>query len=463
MKKIATQALSELGRSLPDTFELRFDQTILEIREIKRILPKKRFAALAYWQNKRVFVKCFYGKQFNKYVQREQIGIQNLVNANLPSPTLLATLTDSQNACILIFQYIKTTQTFSTQDSPTLNILKKSVELIAKMHVKNLLQTDIHLDNFLIKQDLIYIIDAGLIKKYKKNLTVKQRGDNLSLFLMEFSPFLNLFLDILLPIYNQYFEQPLTIAEIKKTIFKQRKKRERHYIYKKVMRNCSAIKVRKTWRRYIAIKRDQDQPEIEQLCQNPDDYLEQSKIIKSGHSATVGLLEISGKRYLLKRYNRKNWVHFIIRSLIASRAAVSWRNGFLLRSYHIETPMPIALIEQRWGFLRGRSWLLLEYIEGQTLMNYFEKFPKKAEHPFFLDQLAQFVDTLATIRVSHGDLKAPNLLLTTDNKLYFIDLDAMTSHNQLKTFNPAFLKDLKRLERDIMGQVNTDFLFKLLN
>lgn len=461
MVQLQIQALIQLERQIPASFKLNLTDDEIDIKEIKRLLPKKRLAAIANWQGKQVFIKCFYGVSFTKYATREAKGITYFKEAEINTPLLLKKIVDTkQQAVLFIFEYINA-DAFSTQTRPPSQALEQAIAMIAKMHQRQIIQTDIHLENFLLTDNKTYLIDAGMVQK-KYHLSPFQCQYNLALFLMEFSPFIDLSYLSLLDIYHQNNHKiKLTLDALKKEINRLRKKREFHYIYKKVFRNCSAFKVRKTLTQYIAIKRDKESPEIQTLCTNPDAYLAQSHILKSGHSATVGLLEIDHKKYILKRYNRKNWLHFILRSLIPSRAAVSWRNGHLLLSYHLITPTPIALIEQRIGWFRGKSWLLLAYLEGETLMDYFQDHSKQAKSKTFLTKLTQFIHILPTIQVSHGDFKAPNILIQKNQQLCFIDLDGMRSHRTKKTFNQAYLADLKRLERDIGKQLGKHFFIQL--
>jgi RIO-like serine/threonine protein kinase len=51
-------------------------------------------------------------------------------------------------------------------------------------------------------------------------------------------------------------------------------------------------------------------------------------------------------------------------------------------------------------------------------------------------------------RLSHGDMKASNLLLTQSGQVELIDLDAMQEHRYEWTFERAFARDQQRFMKN---------------
>jgi serine/threonine-protein kinase RIO1 len=63
-----------------------------------------------------------------------------------------------------------------------------------------------------------------------------------------------------------------------------------------------------------------------------------------------------------------------------------------------------------------------------------------------MDQLESLVDILqklSEVRVSHGDLKATNFVMSEQGPV-MIDLDAMKEHHSQQGFEQAFNRDLQR-------------------
>jgi tRNA A-37 threonylcarbamoyl transferase component Bud32 len=148
---------------------------------------------------------------------------------------------------------------------------------------------------------------------------------------------------------------------------------------------------------------------------------------------------------VIKRYNLKNARHALSRLWRPSRGWHSWREGHRLRLFGIATPAPLALIEERWGPLRGRAWLVTEYCLGDNLLIHLDadREPPAAEG----EALRTLFATLHRTRISHGDLKATNLLWD-DGALKVIDLDAMRQHRSARPHARAWRRDRARLLRN---------------
>ena len=105
-------------------------------------------------------------------------------------------------------------------------------------------------------------------------------------------------------------------------------------------------------------------PEGLALLKDLDGAIRNGVLIKDGNSATIARVEVDCQQWVIKRYNIKNFWHWLKRCWRPSRAAVSWRNAHLLEQLGIETPAPIAMLEQRWGWLRGRAYYVSQCIDA---------------------------------------------------------------------------------------------------
>src|SRR5690606_11131714 len=94
--------------------------------------------------------------------------------------------------------------------------------------------------------------------------------------------------------------------------------------------------------------------------------------LKSGNTCTVALAEINGRKMVVKRYNIKSFCHRLGRLWRSSRAADSWVNAHRLLMYGISTPTPVALLEQRFGPLRGRAYFIAEYIAAPDVAQWLQ-------------------------------------------------------------------------------------------
>ncbi len=201
-----------------------------------------------------------------------------------------------------------------------------------------------------------------------------------------------------------------------------------------------------------------------EILNNPEKHIQQGKIIKSGQSTTVALLdiEISGnrKKFFIKRYNQKNILHTILRSFIPSRAQISWQSGHLLKFLGINTPRPLAIMERRFGIFRGKSYIINEYLNSVHSSHYFSEGAKPDLHwPAVLNEIENVLFTLKRTCIIHGDLKAQNFIIHNHTP-YLVDLDAFKVITPDKYTPELFSKDISRFSRSWINDPDAQKLFE---
>lgn len=183
----------------------------------------------------------------------------------------------------------------------------------------------------------------------------------------------------------------------------------------------------------------------EKFIQEIDNLVSNGQILKAGNSATVVEVNYGDKRLVIKRYNIKGFWHFLTRCYRPSRAAVSWRNGNLLQLLGIATPKPLGFIEKRIGWFRTKAYLICERGGGQEIATVFKyRIPTDKEQNQLKDMFAVF----KKYQISHGDLKATNLLIKKKGQIQLIDLDAMQEYQNKNSFQIAFNKDKNRFMKN---------------
>jgi tRNA A-37 threonylcarbamoyl transferase component Bud32 len=110
----------------------------------------------------------------------------------------------------------------------------------------------------------------------------------------------------------------------------------------------------------------------------------------------------------------------------------------------IPTPKALAYIEQRKGLLIWKSYLVTQYVEGQKLY-YFLRDDDVAQkqRSMTAQQVESMLDKLAKHRITHGDLKHSNILVTKNGPV-LTDLDGMKVHKWSWTYERRQIKDLER-------------------
>jgi tRNA A-37 threonylcarbamoyl transferase component Bud32 len=429
-----------------------------------RALPGKRAVYKALWDTKIVLVKLFAGDHASRDFEKEKQGIAALINANIPTPALLAEAQLQQTLePILIIEFLEQAAPFKqcwigANDDQHADLLKTIVQTIAHHHQSGFYQKDIHLDNFLVKGEAIFTIDGGAIDvtNLGKSLSITTRINNLALFFAQWPPVFDQFIEEALYFYHQATDVYLPLSDVTDKVDACRNIRWKRY-QKKIFRQCSEFACEQTPKQFMVCRREYMTPAFASFLSNMNtdlDNLEKPLKIKSGATATVGVLECDGHAFVVKRYNIKSIWHRISRFFRPTRAWHSWRNGYLLRFLGINTPLPVALIEQRIGPFRSVAFLVTEAISALPLNK------ATAQGVDCVGEVATQIKKLAASKISHGDMKATNLLVK-GNEVYLIDLDAMKQHHSEHSFKEALAADMERFMRNWSDQPEVHKAFKV--
>lgn len=149
-------------------------------------------------------------------------------------------------------------------------------------------------------------------------------------------------------------------------------------------------------------------------------------IFKHDKTTTVARWEVSSQRLILKRFNARSDAHKVKRALRRSRARGCWLMSYEFQRLGLNVPEPVLMYEPRVGPLRGNSYFANLYLPGDILLTSLPKMPESQQIKV-ADEIGEAFETMRINKLTHGDLKASNLIWM-DDKLYFIDLDAATYH-----------------------------------
>lgn len=143
-------------------------------------------------------------------------------------------------------------------------------------------------------------------------------------------------------------------------------------------------------------------------------------------------------RFVSRTYTFKNLFR-------QSRALKSWiaANGLMVRG--LDTPLPLAVVDRKTGFLIRRSFLITEFIkeakEANRYITVFKDPSQKKNKSAFIKAFAQVFQKLHQQKIYHADLKSNNILVRqTDSQnwtFYFIDLDRVSFNRSLSFYQRA--------------------------
>ena len=459
---VSAAALVQMGRQ-PGPFVLALDgQTdpaaLLDCHEVVRVIPGRRLVCRGAWRGRDVFIKLYLDG--GKHWQVECRGLQALADKGIAAPAVLHTGTADCGALhVIVLEAIQPAETLETAlsqvpgEDARVALLQRAVVCIAGHHRAGLEQRDIHLNNFLLAGERLYTLDGGGIHDSgNAELPVTQSRDNLALFFAELYPDDDAFIEAVFPAYLQrrsWDSADLPIATLRQRIHHFRDRRLRRFL-KKVFRDCSAFRCEHSWRAFRVWDRTMDSAEMVEFLADPDASLQQAdaRYLKQGNTCTLWTTRVDGRELVVKRYNIKSLGHRFGRAFRNTRAAVSWRNAHRLWMYGILSARPVALIEERFGPLRGRAWYISEFVAGDdagTLCGQTSLDQTGIEAAG--QQVTGLLAQLALSGISHGDMKATNFILSEQGAVV-IDLDAMRRHVAPESFRRAQRRDLARFMRN---------------
>ena len=458
--------LSELknaGRTpeLPITLELAdaAGPARLQLLSLLRVLPGQRYVGAGVWRGRPVLAKLLVGGKAARHFQRELGGVKLLAEQGLTTPLLLADGLVEGEGGWLLFEWL--------EDAPSLGdawtqverlapladeqqaVLGEALAAIGQLHAKGLWQEDLHLDNLLRHAGRLYLIDgAGIcVEQAGQPLSRQKVLENLGVFFAQlprtFEPFTE---ELLVHYLLSNAEHALPMEALQKQIDKVRGWRLKDFL-NKTGRDCTLFSVIDTPSVFQAIRRE-EQDALLPVLDQADALLEAGHVYKTGGSASVARVEIDGRALVIKRYNIKNFSHWLKRFWRPSRAAHSWREANRLMFLGIATPRPLAVREPRFLGLRSKAYLVTEALDGPDIIERFAPYVDSGEVPESdLQALDLLFAQLIRERISHGDFKGHNIFWHED-RWALIDLDAMQQHATQASFAAAYARDRARFMRN---------------
>ena len=458
--------LSELQKSgrapgLPLSIELAdaAGPAQLQLLSLLRVLPGQRYVGAGVWRGRTVLAKLMVGAKAARNFQRELNGVRLLAEQGLTTPQLLADGLQEGEGGWLLFEFLEGAHSLgdawdAVASLPVLAdeqvaVLAEALTAIGQMHLKGLWQEDLHLDNLLRQGGKLYLIDgAGIcVEDAGKPLSRQKVLENLGVFFAQLPISLEPFIEELLVHYLlSNGEHALPLEALLKQVEKVRAWRL-HDFLNKTGRDCSLFSVQQGAFALRAVRREEE-PAMLPVLARADALLDQGHLYKTGGAASVGKVEVDGRTLVIKRYNIKGFAHWLKRFWRPSRAWHSWREGNRLAFLGIATPKPLALLETRFLWLRGKAYLVTEHLPGPDIIErfapYVDQGGARGAELAALDGL--FADLLRE-RISHGDLKGHNVFWA-DGRWALIDLDSMCQHRSASSFAAAYARDRARFMRN---------------
>jgi len=402
-----------------------------------RVIPRNREVFDAIWKGKSIVLKVFTGKaRASRRLKREWQGLLRLRERGVPAPRPLFYGRTQDGRLAIAIEKISNCPTlrdlFAAADKDQkIDLLLKLARQLALQHQKGIKQEDLHLDNFMLAGDRIYVLDPGQIRFSPGPLDRKKSTSQLALLARYLPAEDNRAISRLC---REYFAQRGWNLEEgdEQNIHRYIELHTRRTI-RRTLRKCLRTSKRQLRIRtgpYLAVFKREFCATADpgQLIKQIDDLMGKGQILKNGNTCFISRLTWNSRDVVIKRYNHKGIFHSLRHTIKRSRARHGWLHAHRLEVLDIPTPKPMAYIELRRGPLVWTSYLLTEYVEGRKLYYYLrDNKISQAERLAATKRILQLIAKLGKYGITHGDLKPSNILITQNGPV-LTDLDSMQAH-----------------------------------
>jgi tRNA A-37 threonylcarbamoyl transferase component Bud32 len=403
-----------------------------------RAIPGRRAVYDATWNGKNIIVKVFSHKiSARRHLKKERRGLNLLHSKGLNVPKVLFYGQTQGGQQVIAIEKITESATVldvlgkTANESEKLDLLILVCKELARQHDKGIFQKDLHLGNFLLRGDKVFMLDAGQIRFSHREMNKRKSISQLAR-LIGYLP----------------TNDTVSVAKLCEEYFKVRGWRfvkpdelllQKQFIAHKEKAVRSALKkCLRTSKRYLRVKSGKylavfdrsfyKEAELLDFIEQIDVLMSKGQVLKNGHTCFVSRVKWDDKDIVIKRYNHKGFIHSLRHTIKGSRAKRVWLYGHRLRMLDIATPKPLVYIEQYSGPLVWKSYLVTEYVRGQKLYDFLrDANVAEEDRSAAAQKIAELLDKLSKHRITHGDLKHSNILITNNGPV-LTDLDGMKTH-----------------------------------
>jgi tRNA A-37 threonylcarbamoyl transferase component Bud32 len=400
-----------------------------------RQLMGKRCTYEGLWEDRPVIVKLFTSPLRGfLHFRREQRGLSLLTEAGIPTPRLLHSGKTPDGKWALIFEKITPAEDLAQRlekthsESQTLELCQQWLDLLARMHQKRILQTDLQPGNFLFNGSTLYALDPGTVRKSRFPISVRAGLRQLAGMLSTMPPSLRENPQPWLEGYCRHRGwQP---TEKMQTLLKKFLRRQRQHIVRRSLK-----KTLRDSKRYFSLhegpyrgmftRRDWTEETARQFVRQIDHLMESGQILKRGNTCFVSRVQFGSLDIAVKRYNYKGFWHSLRHTLKGSRARKCWLAAHRLQEEAIPCARPLAFVKEKKNVLDQKTYYLTVYINGTTL-DHFLKSPtfNTEQKNTILKKTKGILHLLCEFSFFHADPKPSNFLIGGE-QVILIDLDSI--------------------------------------
>ncbi len=433
---------------------------VLECIEILRAAPQKKMVCQAIFEKQKVIAKFFLSPDTAKIDFEQELSSYTLLTkAQINTPKQLTSGILNKSGFYVLYEFYESINSLEKEiplkpNKTSLAYINQIMSILAQMHNSNIQQIDLQIKHFSKqKDDQLIIVDCAKVialevssSALSNEIRITQIHKNLATIFAQLSVNYDQHRDEFLKSYQlrTIISKKLSSQSICQDM-KQIRQLELQKYHKKELIGHSKFIYEKDEHTTLIYDKQYADKQWQDFYQQINSIFDASSYLKENHSENIVLAQCGDKKVVIKRYTKLK----LSKSGKSSQAWNSWQNAQQLIALGINTPKPVAIIEQGIGWLKNYSFYLTEYDTSEdALSHYSTKTELSKEH---LEEFKQLFTAMISSNISHSDLRADNILLTNDG-LSLIDVDAIKfySPSTIKShrFKKIFDKDLQNFMKN---------------
>lgn len=428
--------LQQWGWDEAKPFLLELEGGILTADRMLRHLPGKRLVVYGTWKGQPVVAKLFFDDK-KRAGQHEYTLLQALSERGVQVPHAQALLEQGAHAVLLMNPVEGRELGAQLEDAFDPALFQRFLDTLWLLYHAGWLQSDLHLGNFLVQEKgEIVCLDAGAMKPAPGIGNYGVLTGNLALMCAQAPLALQqaLIAQCVAFMARQGVQMPRFEARCRKALQSRMVQADRKW-----QRNCTAIRVElEPDATFFSDRGGKDSELWKSYCRQPDAL----SLLKPGSRVSV----YANNDWVVKHYHATGIKARTKQTLKLSRGSISWRQGWLWALLGIPTPRPVMLAEFSRGEKAGSSVIVFPRLAGRALSELMEEERPRAES--LAEGVRQWLLRFQWAGISHGDMKAQNILVNEKNTVSFIDLDGAGFSSLPVIIEARSRKDRQRFERN---------------
>ena len=411
--------------------------------KLLRKVPGKRKVFDATWGERQVIVKLFSDTKRAKHHRiREWEGLNMLCSLKVAAPKPLFFGQDQDGRQIVVIEKIQKSATIKelcaqpVDSEKKLHLNQLMFRELAILHIKGVLQQDLHRGNFLVSGQTLFSLDPAEMKFFSAPLNRKKSLKQVALLASQMR-------DEKTETVNQLINEYALARGWEFTNNELSAIRTKSANYNKIWIKKSLKKRLRSCSRFKQIKHSCFSSMVDRkFFQNIDPVGQLEKIIcefknletlYQDHEQSIRLVNLQDHGLVVRKYPYQKPRLLPQHLFTRSPATRYWLNAHRLSLLNIPTPKPIALIEQTRGKHILETYVFTEHTTSRNSYDFLSdnEISDKLKTTV-ARQIIEMLDRLKTHKITHGNLGFENILVT-DNGPLLTNLDRMKVHGLITT------------------------------